>query len=132
MKAPPCFEQTRPAREHAAAMSEGTLTLQVCASCGAPQYPYRELCSECLADALQWRTVDNRGTAIAAVRVHASMHAFFRDNAPWCICSVKLDAGPRVIAHAADQGIGAGSRVTVVDESVAPSCSVLVARVAQV
>lgn len=37
---------------------DGTLTLQVCADCGAVQYPPRELCRACLADALAWRRVD--------------------------------------------------------------------------
>lgn len=125
----PLFEQTRLAHEHAEAMTGGKLTLQRCSSCGALQYPYRELCGECLADALQWRIVDGPGTVIAAVRVHASMHAFFRDNAPWRICSVTLDAGPRVIAHCVDAEIGSGSRVSVVDERVSSACSVLVARI---
>jgi len=125
----PLFEQTRLAHEHAEVMTEGKLTLQRCRNCGVVQYPYRELCGECLADALQWRIVDGPGTVIAAVRVHASMHAFFRDNAPWCICSVTLDAGPRVIAHSIDGEIGFGSRVTVVDERVSSSYSVLVARI---
>lgn len=128
MKALPRFEQTRLAGEHAAAMTEGQLTLQRCRHCGALQYPYRELCGGCLADALRWQTVDGRGTVIAAVRVHASMQAFFRDNAPWHVCSVALDAGPRVIAHAADGEPGAGSRVIVADERVGPSDSVLVVR----
>lgn len=128
MMALPRFGQTRLAREHAEAVTEGRLTLQQCRNCGALQYPYRELCGDCLADALQWKIVDGRGTVIAAVRIHASMHAFFRDNAPWCICSVTLDAGPRVIAHSVDGEIASGSRMTVVDERGSPSYSVLVAR----
>jgi uncharacterized OB-fold protein len=128
MTALPRFEQTRLALEHAGVVTEGRLTLQQCRNCGALQYPYRELCGDCLADALQWTKVDGRGTLIAAVRIHASMHTFFRDNAPWCICSVTLDAGPRVIAHVMDGEIGSGSHVTVIDERIGPSDSVLVAR----
>ena len=124
----PRFEQTRLADEHAGAITEGSLTLQQCQNCGAVQYPYRELCGDCLADALQWKIVDGCGTLTAAVRIHASMHAFFRVNAPWCICSVTLDAGPRVIAHAKDGEVASGSRVTVVDERISLSHSVLVAR----
>lgn len=125
----PLFEQTPLAHEHAEVMTEGKLTLQRCRNCGALQYPHRQLCGECLADALQWRIVDDPGTVIAAVRVHASMHAFFQDNAPWCICSVTLDVGPRVIAHSVDGEIGSGTRVAVVDQRVSPSYSVLVARI---
>lgn len=128
MTALPRFEQTRLADEHAGAVTEGRLTLQQCQNCSAVQYPYRELCGDCLADALQWKVVDGCGTLTAAVRIYASMHTFFRDNAPWCICSVTLDVGPRVIAHAKDGEVASGSRVIVVDERISPSHSVLVAR----
>jgi uncharacterized OB-fold protein len=124
----PRFEQTRLADEHAGALTDGSLTLQQCQNCNAVQYPYRELCGDCLADALQWKIVDGCGRLIAAVRIHASMHTFFRVNAPWSICSVILDVGPRVIAHAKDGEVSSGSRVTVVDERISPSHSVLVAR----
>jgi hypothetical protein len=43
-------------------------------------------------------------------------------------CSVALDVGPRVIAHAKDGEIASGSRVTVVDECISPAHSVLVAK----
>jgi uncharacterized OB-fold protein len=124
----PRFEQTRLADEHAAAVTEGELTLQQCQNCSAVQYPYRELCGDCLADALQWKIVDGSGTVTAAVRIHSSMHTFFRDSAPWRICSVTLDVGPRVIAHAKDGEVASGSRVAVVDERISPSHSVLVAQ----
>jgi uncharacterized OB-fold protein len=124
----PRFEQTRLADEHAGAVTEGSLTLQQCQDCSAVQYPYRELCGDCLADALQWKIVDGCGTLTAAVRIYASMHTFFRVNAPSCICSVTLDVGPRVIAHTQDGEVASGSRVTVVDERISPLHSVLVAR----
>lgn len=124
----PRFEQTRLADEHAGAVTEGRLTLQQCQNCGAVQYPYRELCGDCLADALQWKIVDGCGTLTAVVCIHASMHTFFRDSAPWCICSVTLDVGPRVITHAKDGEVASGNRVTVVDERISPSHSVLVTR----
>lgn len=124
----PRFEQTRLAREHAQAVTDGRLTLQQCRQCGALQYPYRELCSACLADALHWTVVDGHGTVTAAVRVHASTHTFFRDNGPWRVCSVALDVGPRVIAHLMGGETGSGDRVNVIDERVDSSYSVLVAR----
>ena len=77
------------------------------------------------------RTPSSRRSLTVAARSlpqFAYMQAFFRDNAPWCICSVTLDVGPRIIAHAKEEEVASGSRVTVVDEHVSPSDSVLVAR----
>ncbi|MEX2126129.1 MAG: zinc ribbon domain-containing protein [Woeseia sp.] len=125
----PEFEASRLARERAAQAVTGELTLQRCPDCGKIQYPFRELCEHCLSDGLYWSRVERNGMVIEAVRVHASMHPFFRDHAPWEICSVALDAGPRVIAHCRDAGIESGVQVVVSDEHVGPAHCVLVARI---
>lgn len=125
----PPFESSRLARERAAEAAPGELTLQRCRDCGEYQYPVRELCQYCLSAALHWCRASGSGTAIATARVHASMHQFFREHAPWRICSVALEAGPRVIAHASDGAIESGTRVEVSDVSVGPTHCVLVARI---
>lgn len=125
----PTFEGSRPAQERATEITPGELTLQRCGNCGEYQYPAREICQYCLSADLQWRRVSGAGTAIAAVPVHASMHPFFSEHAPWRICWVALEAGPRVIAHAGDGAIGPGTGVEVSDVQVGPTHCVLVAKI---
>jgi NAD(P)-dependent dehydrogenase (short-subunit alcohol dehydrogenase family)/uncharacterized OB-fold protein len=82
-----------------AAAAEGRFALQVCAGCGAVQYPPREACQRCLATALRWRTQDGRGRLLARTRLHHSNDLFFRARLPWRLGLVQLEAGPSVVAH---------------------------------
>jgi hypothetical protein len=125
----PAFEGSRLARERAAQAENGQLTLQRCRDCGKTQYPFRELCQDCLSDGLRWSRTSRSGVVIAAVRVHASLHPFFREHAPWQICSVALDAGPRVIAHARNGAMEPGFPVEVFDERVGTAHCILIARI---
>jgi uncharacterized OB-fold protein len=128
MSAFPEFDVSRLARERAAQAENGQLTLQRCTDCGIIQYPFRELCQYCLSDGLRWSRISRSGVVIAAVRVHASLHPFFREHTPWQICSVALDAGPRVIAHARDGTMESGLNVEVFDECVGTAHCILIAR----
>jgi hypothetical protein len=60
--------------------------------------------------------------------VHASLHARFREQGPWRICSVVLDAGPRVLAFVADDAIRPGDAVEMHDEQVGEQRRVLIAK----
>lgn len=82
-----------------AAAAEGRFALQVCAGCGAVQYPPREACQRCLATALRWQTQDGRGRLLARTRLHHSNDLFFRARLPWRLGLVQLEAGPSVVAH---------------------------------
>lgn len=124
----PEFAGSRLARERAAEVTDGALTLQRCVACGGVQYPFRELCGNCLSDELRWSPVERSGVVIATAAIHASLHDYFREHAPWQICSVALDAGPRVIAHARGEAIESGDEVEVSDERVSSTHCVLVAR----
>jgi uncharacterized OB-fold protein len=79
------------------------LQLQVCARCDATQYPPRERCAECLADALAWQTVDGHGTVLAVSALAYSLEPWFSERLPWQVASLRLDAGPVVFAHLAAQ-----------------------------
>jgi uncharacterized OB-fold protein len=104
------------------------LTLQRCHDCGVVQYPCAEVCQRCLSADLHWSRVDGSGVILGTVHVHASLDAFFREHAPWQICSVMLDAGPRVVSHAQDGDLEPGREVCVVDRCIGTKYSVLVAR----
>lgn len=81
------------------AAATGEFALQVCSSCQAVQYPPREVCGECLSDALAWEPVNPWGVLLASTTLHHSNDLYFRERLPWRIGTVRMDAGPSVIAH---------------------------------
>lgn len=91
----------------------GRLALQRCMACGAMQYPPRELCGACLADALEWRTGDSEaGEVLATTVLHHSHEAQVRSRLPLSVGLVRLDAGPTCICFLAER-CAAGMRVAV-------------------
>jgi NAD(P)-dependent dehydrogenase (short-subunit alcohol dehydrogenase family)/uncharacterized OB-fold protein len=93
-----------PARSRAAlgltaAAARGRFELQVCGTCGAVQYPPREACHRCLSGKLHWREQSGAGELIADTTVHHSNDLYFREQLPWRIGMVRLDAGPTAIVH---------------------------------
>ena len=82
-----------------AAAAEGRFQLQQCADCGAVQYPPRDACSSCLSPSLPWTDVNPEGELLAETTVRTSTKLYFRERTPWRAGSVKLDAGPTIIAH---------------------------------
>jgi NAD(P)-dependent dehydrogenase (short-subunit alcohol dehydrogenase family)/uncharacterized OB-fold protein len=82
-----------------AAAALGRFELQVCASCGAVQYPPREVCSRCLSDRLRWREQTGLGELLATTTVHLSHDPYFRERVPWRLGMVRLDAGPTLVVH---------------------------------
>ncbi|MBV6305498.1 SDR family NAD(P)-dependent oxidoreductase [Candidimonas humi] len=82
-----------------AAAAAGRFDLQTCADCGTVQYPPREVCRNCLSEHLEWRAVDPAGTLLASTTLHHSNDLYFRERLPWRIGTVRMAAGPSVIAH---------------------------------
>jgi uncharacterized OB-fold protein len=124
----PEVETTGLARERASHARDGALTLQVCNVCGLVQYPSRSVCRDCLSAALTWSAVPAAGRVIASAVVHASLHPKFREQGPWRICSVVLDAGPRVLAFSAGDVLRPGDAVGIQDHKVDEEHRVLVAK----
>jgi len=106
---------------------DGSLTLQVCADCAAVQYPPRELCRACLADALAWRRVDGSATVLAATTLAHSLEEDFRARLPWHVASLALDAGPVVFAHIEARHARSGIRLRVANATDARGAWCLVA-----
>lgn len=92
------------------AAAEGAFRLQHCAECGAVQYPPRDACARCLSTDLLFAETQSGGEIIAETRIHASPDPFFRERLPWRMGSVRLDAGPIVLAHLHGQ-VARGDRV---------------------
>lgn len=95
----PPATRSRSAHGLTRAAAEGRFELQVCAACGSVQYPPRELCGHCLSPSLVWQTVDNRGELIALTTLRHSNDVYFRERLPWRVGTVRMAAGPSVIAH---------------------------------
>ena len=93
--------------------AHGKLALQHCAACGTLQYPPRELCGVCLADALDWRVTDTEpGEVLAHSVLHHSHEPGFGAMLPLRVGLVRLDAGPTAVCFLADHCC-AGTRVSV-------------------
>jgi uncharacterized OB-fold protein len=91
----------------------GELVLQRCTACGTVQYPPRELCCRCLADALEWRISDQEpGELVATTTLHHSHDTLFRSRLPLHVGLVRLDAGPTAVCFLVE-GCAAGTRVMV-------------------
>ncbi|TQV78843.1 hypothetical protein FKG94_12550 [Exilibacterium tricleocarpae] len=96
-----------------AAQSSEVLLLQHCNECDTVQYPSREICKNCLGDALSWEPADNRGVVLATSDLHHSLITDWQSQLPWPLASVQLDCGVRVLAHNRARA-GAGARVAIV------------------
>lgn len=81
------------------AAAEGRFKLQKCAACSQVCYPPREICPRCWSLDLIWSDVPEGGELIAESTLRTSFNSYFQHRLPWRIGSVKLDAGPVVLAH---------------------------------
>lgn len=101
------------ALELTAVAARGRFELQVCADCGAVQYPPREGCHRCLSTALGWRPQPDGGELISETTLHHSQEAYFRERLPWRVGMVRLDCGPTAITHVHGAVSGAPCRVRI-------------------
>ncbi len=114
--------RSRTAHGMTAAAAEGRFALQVCTDCGTVIYPPRDACPSCLSARLPYRDIDNGGMLIAETTVRVSTDPYFRERMPWRVGTVKLDAGPMLVAHLHDDA-REGARVRLalkLDKSGAP------------
>jgi NAD(P)-dependent dehydrogenase (short-subunit alcohol dehydrogenase family)/uncharacterized OB-fold protein len=95
----PQAARSRTAHGLTAAAAEGRFALQTCADCGTVVYPPRDVCPSCLSPRLPYRHVFDRGVLVAETTVRISTDPYFRERLPWRIGTVKLDAGPVLLAH---------------------------------
>lgn len=109
----PPSPRSRSAHGLTRAAAGGQFSLQVCAICNAVQYPPREVCGHCLSHELAWQNVNPFGVLAASTTLHHSNDLYFRERLPWRIGTVRLDAGPSVVAHV-HQDCADGTRVRLV------------------
>jgi len=75
-----------------------SISLQRCTACGRLQYPRRDVCGTCLADTLEWIDDTGHGSLLAATTLHRSLDETLRQTLPQRIGTVRLDAGPHLLA----------------------------------
>jgi NAD(P)-dependent dehydrogenase (short-subunit alcohol dehydrogenase family)/uncharacterized OB-fold protein len=109
----PPWQRSRVALGLTAGAAEGRFELQVCAACGATQYPPREACVRCLGTELPWRRQRGSGELIASTLLRHSHDVFFRERLPWRLGMVRLDAGPTVVVHLHGDVASVSARVRV-------------------
>lgn len=78
---------------------QGRFALQVCAECGAVQYPPRDACHRCLSSDLPCQDVDPSGKLIAETTIRVSPDPYFRERMPWRMGAVRLSVGPSLNCH---------------------------------
>jgi NAD(P)-dependent dehydrogenase (short-subunit alcohol dehydrogenase family)/uncharacterized OB-fold protein len=78
--------------------AQGRLALQICRDCGAVHYPPQEACRQCLSVRLDWRAQDGGGELLSDTVLRHSNELYFRERLPLRLGSVRLDAGPTIIA----------------------------------
>jgi len=91
--------RSRTAHMLTAAAAEGRFGLPTCLACGARHYPPRDACPACLSAAIALEPADDRGVLLAVTSIEAATDPYFRERLPWRIGTVRLNAGPSVVAH---------------------------------
>ena len=95
----PPHARSRKALAFTAAAAEGRLALQSCAGCGHVIYPAPEVCPKCWSMDLHWQDIPDGGELLTETTLRTSVNTYFRERMPWRIGTVRLDAGPMVLAH---------------------------------
>ena len=110
---PPASELTRPFWDATAARR---LLVQWCTSCDAPVWFPREVCVQCLGDALEWREAAGSGSVYAFLVEHRpNLPGVFGDE-PYVVALVELDEGVRIMTNivgCAPTDVRVGMRVRV-------------------
>lgn len=105
------------------AAAAGRVALQRCGACGAGQYPPRELCRTCLADALAWTEHDSVGGELLAVTaVHHTNDPAFRGRLPLPVGLVRIGDVTAVCFVAAGLAPPAAVQVRAAADERGPPC----------
>lgn len=89
------------------------ITLPRCADCGRLRFPPIGRCPWCASAASTTATVDGAGVVYSWIVVHRAFQPALRDEVPYVVATVDLDAGPRMALRLdeADPSVDFGLRV---------------------
>jgi len=96
------------------AARQGRLVIQRCGACGALRWPPLAGCPECRSRDTTWDEVEPRGTIWSFVVYHRAFAAELKDEIPYTVVMVELDAGPYLVGRFVADGRppAIGDRVT--------------------
>ena len=97
-----------------AALREGELRVQQCASCGAFRHPPRPVCARCGSAERGWQAVSGAGAVWSFTVVHAPTLPAFADRTPYGAVVVRLDEGVFLVSNLVDcpiEELAVGARV---------------------
>ena len=100
----------------------GRLTLPHCAGCDHLFWPPADVCPECLAGTIDWRSVDGAGTVWSVAVYHHAYTAATAAAVPYQCILVELDCGPRMISRfvPSDAAAAPGQRVVATRAAMVP------------
>lgn len=81
------------------AARRGELVVQQCADCGAPRFPARELCAQCLSRTARWVKVSGRGEVLSFNVMHQVYHPGFAAEVPYAVVMIKLEEGSAMVSN---------------------------------
>jgi len=95
----PSAVRSRTSLAFTAAAAEGRLSLQRCRTCNGVCYPARDACPRCWSLDLRWVDIPDGGALLTESTLYSSFNPYFQARLPWRVGTVRLDAGPVVLAH---------------------------------
>jgi uncharacterized OB-fold protein len=98
--------------------------LQACGCCGYVPWPPARVCPECLSADLHWRPASRSGAVWSSAVYHRALHPAFRDDVPYTVVAVRLDAGPLMIGRI-DREPPVGERVEIDFDDVTDDVTLL-------
>lgn len=107
-----------------AALAQGRLELQHCATCGHWTWPPRPICSGCHSENMVWEAVAGTGEVHSWIVTHQVYAPTFVDLVPYTIVLVRLDEQDDILLPAplvSNGRVYQGLRVCAVAERVADS-----------
>ena len=81
-------------QEYWQAAGRGELAVQLCAACGAAQWPPEEICAACHSFDRSWTVASGNGTIFSWTRVWHPAHPALAERGPYLVVVVKLDDYP--------------------------------------
>lgn len=98
----------------------GELAVQRCPNCGYLRWPPGPMCPECQTQSDVWAVIEATGTLYSTAIYHRAFAAAFKDDLPYAIGLIQLDAGPRMygLMRGEHAGLRLDGRVRAVFEPV--------------
>lgn len=112
---------TRESKPYWEGLKEGRFRVQHCAACGKVRHYPRPVCPYCFSMESEWREASRHGEVHSWTVCHHPFNFFFKQQAPYIVALVDMEAGVRVNAPlrgVAEKDLEIGLGVTMGFEAV--------------